>query len=80
VVAIPVPAIIDEETFTATSKTMMDKSKWSRRAEPGQWLLKGFVQCGVCGVGTNAHRMRGRNGSWHRYYYCRGVARTGAPG
>src|SRR5664279_4545121 len=22
-------------------------------------------------VGTNAHRMRGRNGSWHRYYYCR---------
>jgi len=59
---------------------MMDKSKWSRRAEPGQWLLKGFVQCGVCGVGTNAHRMRGRNGSWHRYYYCRGVARTGSPG
>ncbi len=71
-VTIPVPAIIEEQTFTAASKTMMDNSKWSpRRAEPGQWLLKGLVKCGVCGVGTNAHRMRGRNGSWHRYYYCR---------
>jgi Recombinase zinc beta ribbon domain len=26
---------------------------------------------GACGVGTNSHKMRGRNGSWHRYYYCR---------
>jgi site-specific DNA recombinase len=71
-VAIPVPPIIDEQTFTAASKAKKDNSKWSpRRAEPGQWLLKGPVRCGVCGVGTNAHRMRGRNGSWHRYYYCR---------
>jgi site-specific DNA recombinase len=22
-------------------------------------------------VGTNCHKMRGRNGTWHRYYYCR---------
>src|SRR5664279_2680129 len=71
-VAIPVPPIIDEQTFTAESKAMMDNTKWSpRRDEPGQWLFKGLVRCGVCGVGTNAHRMRGRNGSWHRYYYCR---------
>ena len=46
--------------------------QWSpRRAVPGQWLLKGLVKCGVCGVGTNCHKMRGRNGTWHRYYYCR---------
>ena len=71
-VVIPVPPIIDEQAFTAASKTMMDNTKWSpRRAEPGHWLLKGLVKCGVCGVGTNSHRMRGRNGSWHRYYYCR---------
>ena len=38
---------------------------------PAQWLLKGLVKCGVCGVGTNCHKMRGRNGTWHRYYYCR---------
>jgi site-specific DNA recombinase len=22
-------------------------------------------------VGTNCHKMRGRNGTWHRYYHCR---------
>lgn len=71
-VLIPIPPIVDEQTFSAASKAMMDNSKWSpRRAEPGQWLLKGLVKCGSCGVGTNAHRMRGRNGTWHRYYYCR---------
>ena len=49
-----------------------DNTKWSpRRAEPGQWLLKGLVKCGVCGVGTNCHKMRGRNGTWNRYYHCR---------
>ena len=49
-----------------------DNAKWSpRRAEPGEWLLKGLVKCGVCDVGTNCHKMRGRNGTWHRYYYCR---------
>ena len=29
------------------------------------------VKCGVCQVGTNCHKMRGRNGTWHRYYHCR---------
>src|SRR5262249_52425268 len=58
--------------FQAAGRVATDNSKWSpRRAEPGQRLLKGLVKCGVCGVGTNCHKMRGRNGSWHRYYYCR---------
>ena len=54
------------------SPVATDNTKWSpRRAQPGQWLLKGLVKCGACGVGTNCHKMRGRNGTWHRYYYCR---------
>ena len=27
--------------------------------------------CGSCGVSTAYHQMRGRNGTFHRYYYCR---------
>src|SRR5260370_645865 len=42
-----------------------------RRADPGEWLLRGLVKCGACDVGTNCHKMRARNGTWHRYYYCR---------
>ena len=71
-IAITVPAIVTDEVFAAAARVSQDNSKWSpRRAEPGQWLLKGLVRCGVCGVGTNCHKMRGRNGTWHRYYYCR---------
>ena len=49
-----------------------DNTKWSsRRGVAGQWLLKGIVKCGVCGVGTSCHKMRGRNGTCHRNYHCR---------
>ena len=66
------PRIITDEQFEAATRVAYDNAKWSpRRAEPGAWLLKGLVKCGVCDVGTNCHKMRGRNGTWHRYYYCR---------
>jgi site-specific DNA recombinase len=71
-ILIEVPRIVTDEIFEAASKVSIDNSKWSpRRAEPGEWLLRGLVRCGTCGVGTNCHKMRGRNGTWHRYYYCR---------
>jgi len=71
-IPIAVPALIDEQTFQAARRAGRDNSQWSpRRTEPGQWLLRGLVKCGICGVGTNCHKMRGRNGTWHRYYYCR---------
>ncbi len=67
------PRIITDDQFEAAGRVAYDNAKWSpRRAEPGEWLLKGLVKCGVCDVGTNCHKMRGRNGTWHRYYYyCR---------
>ena len=71
-IPIDCPRIISDELFQAAGRVATDNAKWSpRRAEPGQWLLKGLVKCGVCGVGTNCHKMRGRNDTWHRYYYCR---------
>jgi site-specific DNA recombinase len=71
-IRIAVPSIVDEDTFEAVHRVTRDNSKWSpRRAEAGQWMLRGLVKCGTCGVGVNCHKMRGRNGTWHRYYYCR---------
>ena len=70
-IPIDCPAIITDEQFQAAAKVAYDNSQWSpRRAEPGVFLLKGLVKCGVCRVGSNCHKMRGRNGTWHRYYYC----------
>jgi len=71
-IPIDCPALITDEQFQAAARVAYDNTQWSpRRAEPGAFLLKGLVKCGVCRVGTNCHKMRGRNGTWHRYYYCR---------
>jgi site-specific DNA recombinase len=81
-IRIAVPTILTEETFEAVNKVSRDNSNFSpRRTEPGQWMLRGLVRCGTCGVGTNCHKMRGRNGTWHRYYYCRNhdAIRAGGP-
>ena len=36
----------------------------------GTGCSAGWSGCGHCGVGVSCHRMRGRNGTLHRYYYC----------
>jgi len=71
-IPIDCPLIVTDDVFETAGRVAVDNTRWSpRRAEPGQWLLKGLIKCGACGVGTNCHKMRGRNGTWHRYYYCR---------
>ena len=72
-IPIPVPAIVGPDTFARVKQVSRDNSKWNPRgAEWGVWLLRGLIECGHCHLGCNCHRMRGRNGTWHRYYYCRG--------
>src|SRR6266511_3278242 len=71
-VQIAVPAVVGEDLFDAARRGLhWVLSRLTRWAEPGAWLLRGLVVCGACGVGANCHKMRGRNGTWHRYYYCR---------
>jgi site-specific DNA recombinase len=71
-ITIECPIIIDEDVFDAAQRVSRDNSQWSpRRTEPGEWLLRGLVRCGPCDVGVNCHKMQGRNGTHHRYYYCR---------
>jgi site-specific DNA recombinase len=71
-IPIAVPSIIGEELFEAAQRVSYDNSKWSpRRTEPERWLLRGLVKCGHCGVSVSCHKMRGRNGTHHYYYYCR---------
>jgi site-specific DNA recombinase len=56
-IPIDCPRIVSDELFHTAGRVATDNTKWSpRRAEPGQWLLKGLVKCGACGVGTNRHK------------------------
>ena len=71
-IEIPVPAVISEDVFEAAGRVSRDNSKWSpRNVDDDAWLLRGLVRCGTCNVGVNCHKMKGRNGTFHRYYYCR---------
>ncbi|MGD0945674.1 MAG: recombinase family protein [Acidimicrobiales bacterium] len=71
-ICIPVPPIIPETTFDAAQMVSRDNSKWSpRNTHRDAWMLRGLVKCGHCAVGVNCHQMRGRNGTVHRYYWCR---------
>jgi site-specific DNA recombinase len=71
-IAIAVPPVVSDDIFEAASRVTRDNSKWSpRNAEPGAWLLRSLIRCGTCSVGVSCHKMRGRNGTIHRYYYCR---------
>ena len=69
-IPISCPRIVTDEVFEPLDGSRSTTPGAPRRAEPGSGC-EGLVKCGACGVGTNCHKMRGRNGSWHRYYYCR---------
>jgi site-specific DNA recombinase len=71
-IPLAVPAIVGEDLFEAAQRVSYDNAQWSpRRTEPDHWLLRGLVKCGHCGVSVSCHKMRGRNGTFHYYYYCR---------
>ena len=70
-ISIPVPSIIDQATFTRAQVTHGDNSQFSpRRTSEDKYLLRRLVRCGSCDAATSCHKMRGRNGQIHHYYYC----------
>jgi site-specific DNA recombinase len=68
-----VPPIIDDELFQRSQAIHLDNSRFSpRHLKSGHYLLRGVVRCRVCDLSMSCHRMRGRDGTWHHYYYCTG--------
>jgi site-specific DNA recombinase len=61
-IEIPIPAIIDEDTFDAAETRARDNSIYSpRRTEPDTFLLRRLLRCAACGVKLVCHRAhRGR--------------------
>jgi site-specific DNA recombinase len=71
-IAIPVPAIIDRDTFDRVNQVTHQNFKLNPRgATPNAWLLRGLLQCGHCHVSCNCHSSHGRKGTLTRYYSCR---------
>ena len=73
VISRAVPAIVTEATWKKAQKTLRDNLLFSVRSARNQYLLRGLIKCGLCGltyVGTAANRP---NGKREFYYRCNGA-------
>jgi site-specific DNA recombinase len=83
--SIPVPAIVDQETFAAAQEQLAHNRKHhGRRPRPGRYLLQGLVVCAQCGrayygacsgsaTGRSKEREQARS---YGYYRCCGTDRA----
>jgi Thiamine pyrophosphate enzyme, N-terminal TPP binding domain/Recombinase/Recombinase zinc beta ribbon domain len=71
-IAIPVPTIIDRDTFDRVSHITHENWRLNPRGvAPNAYLLRGLIKCGHCHVSCNCHTSVGRKATRVRYYTCR---------
>ena len=73
IISRPAPAIVTEETWKKAQKTLQDNFLFCARSAKNQYLLRGLIKCGLCGltyIGAAANRP---NGKREFYYRCNGV-------
>jgi site-specific DNA recombinase len=79
-VARPVPAIVTEEVWNKAQQTVAANFLFSRRSARNQYLLRGLIKCGKCGltyIGLIGNRANGRR---EFYYRCNNVHSRGLYG
>jgi site-specific DNA recombinase len=72
-IARAVPAIVTEATWNKAQKTLQANLLFSKRSAKNQYLLRGLIKCGLCGltyIGLAANRP---NGKREFYYRCNGA-------
>ncbi len=73
VISRPVPAIVTEATWKKAQKTLQANFLFCARSAKNQYLLRGLIKCGLCGltyIGVAANRT---NGKREFYYRCNGA-------
>jgi site-specific DNA recombinase len=69
---VPIPAIIDEEVQGAVRQALAKHKVWSPRNVHHEYLLRGLVVCGACGLRMDcAHQARPAQPYEYFYYACR---------
>jgi site-specific DNA recombinase len=72
-IPLSVPPLISEDVFRQFQGLHTVNTRFSpRHLKSGHYLLRGLVRCRVCDLSVSCHRMRGRDGAFHHYYYCAG--------
>ena len=73
IISRPVPAIVAEATWKKAQTALQDNFLFCARSAKNQYLLRGLIKCGLCGltyVGVAANRPNGRR---EFYYRCNGA-------
>jgi len=73
IISRPVPAIVTEDVWNKAQATLRANFLFSARSAKNQYLLRGLIKCGLCGltyVGVAANRS---NGKREFYYRCNGA-------
>ncbi|MFN0168661.1 MAG: recombinase family protein [Bryobacteraceae bacterium] len=68
-----VPAIVSDKVWEKAQRTLRDNFLFAKRSARNQYLLRGLIKCGVCGltyIGLAANRP---NGKREFYYKCNGA-------
>jgi site-specific DNA recombinase len=69
---IPVPALIDEETFALAQKRLTEGKRFSPRNTRRPSLLQGILVCAGCGYAYYRSQTTTRQGRVYHYYRCSG--------
>jgi len=73
VVSRPVPAIVAEATWEKAQKTLHDNFLFGKRSARRQYLLRGLIKCGLCGLTYVGVANVRPNGKREFYYRCNGA-------
>jgi site-specific DNA recombinase len=69
---IPVPALVDEETFDRVQRRLADNKRFAARSTKVPSLLQGLAACSSCGYGYYRTRTTTSSGKRIYYYRCLG--------
>ena len=67
-----VPAIVSESVWQQAQATLQHNYRFGPRHCRHAYLLRGLVQCGLCGLTYIGMTVRGRSGRQESYYRCNG--------
>jgi site-specific DNA recombinase len=67
-IAVPVPAIVSEETFAQVQAKLDTNQQSAARNTRHEYLLRALVSCGACRLACTMRRTQ----AGYRYYLCRG--------
>ena len=67
-IAVPVPAIVSEETFAQVQAKLDANQQGAARNTRHEYLLRALISCGACRLGCTGRQ----TAAGYRYYLCRG--------